>query len=123
MTQTGRNNVELPDTNLSTFLLLLIGRKKRLRVVGRSMLPLLKPGEEILFDSYIYRKSSPQINDIIVAIHPNRPNMTIVKRIDSIERDGKYFLLGDNPRESTDSRHWGAIEKSNILAKVTNRFT
>ena len=114
--------VELPDTNLSAFLLFSLGRKKRLKVVGRSMLPLLKPGEEILIDSYIYRKSSPQINDLVVTIHPYQPNITIVKRIVSIEKDGKYFLLGDNQRESIDSRHWGSIERSKILAKVTNRF-
>lgn len=114
--------VELPNTNLFAFLLLLIGRKKRLRVVGSSMLPLLKPGEEILIDPYIYRHSSPKINDIVVIFHPHQPNMAIVKRITSIASDGKFFLLGDNQAQSTDSRHWGTINQTKIVAKVTNYF-
>lgn len=114
---------ELPDTNLLAFLLLLVGRKKRLRVVGRSMLPSLKPGEEILIDSSVYRKSSPQVDDIVVIFHPHKPKIIIIKRIISILKDGSYFLQGDNSAESQDSRDWGTINRTQILAKVTHRFT
>ncbi len=33
-----------------------------------------------------------------------------------------YFIIGDNPYHSTDSRHFGAVNKSNIIGKVVQRF-
>ena len=120
--------VELPDTNLSAFLLFSLGRKKRLKVVGRSMLPLLKPGEEILIDSYIYRKSSPQINDLVVTIHPYQPNITIVKRIVRLVRmNGNYKIVTNltllllkglfQSRRMVNIFYWEIIkEKASIVA-------
>jgi signal peptidase I len=31
----------------------------------------------------------------------------------------EYYLLGDNSKNSLDSRYWGSLSKSNILGKVT----
>lgn len=35
----------------------------------------------------------------------------------SVPKDS-YFVMGDNPYCSTDSRHFGAVNKSNIIGKV-----
>lgn len=113
----------LPDTNLQTFCMFLLRRRKRLKVVGESMLPFLSPGEEILIDPYIYNKSKPEINDVVAIAHPLKTTLAIVKRIKAISEDGKYFLMGDNPTASTDSRHWGTISQQQIIGKVTNRFS
>ena len=113
---------ELPPTNVFAFLLLLIGKRKRLKVVGQSMLPFLEPDEEILVDLHAYDKSRPQINDVIVTSHPRNTQLTIVKRVAEVAIDGSYFLTGDNPQQSTDSRHWGQVSQNLILGKVTNRF-
>ncbi len=113
----------LPNTDLLTLCLWLLGRRKRLKVVGNSMLPLLQPGEEILIAPHAYDKSQPKINDIVVVKHPLDRTLTIVKRVKAIASDGNYFLVGDNPTASTDSRHWGAISHQEILGKVTNRFS
>ena len=112
----------LPDTNLLTFALFLLGKRKRLKVVGDSMLPWLRAGEEILIDPKAYTKSKPEINDIVAIAHPLKPNLTIVKRVKAIADDGKYFLIGDNPAASTDSRHWGNVTHQQIIGKVTNFF-
>ena len=113
---------ELPKTNLITLFLLLIGRRKRFKVVGRSMLPLLQPEEEILIDPYAYQKQKPQINDVILTNHPYDTRLKIVKRVALVAVDGGCFLIGDNPKESTDSRHWGKVECQKIIGRVTNRF-
>ncbi|MCC0175745.1 nickel-type superoxide dismutase maturation protease [Waterburya agarophytonicola K14] len=113
---------ELPPTDLPGLFLLLIRRRRRLKVVGESMLPFLKPGEEILINPYAYCKSQPQINDVVVLNHPRDQKITIVKRITNIAIDGNYFLKGDNPAASKDSRHWGTVRQRAILAKVTSRF-
>lgn len=111
----------LPRTGYGELLLLLLRRRKRLKVTGRSMQPLLQPGDEITIDPFSYRQSLPQVGDVVVVVHPHRAKLIVVKRITAID-GGKYFLTGDNPKASTDSRHWGFIEVENILGKVTSRF-
>ena len=113
---------ELPKTNLIALLLLLIGRRKRFQVVGESMLPLLKPGEEILINPSAYKQSEPQINDVVLTSHPHNAQLKIVKRVAGVRVEGSYFLIGDNQQASTDSRHWGDIDRQKIIGRVTNRF-
>lgn len=36
--------------------------------------------------------------------------------------DDEYFVLADNRSVATDSRHWGAVDESDIVAKVSIRF-
>lgn len=115
-------NTELPDSNYRELLLWLLRKRKRLRVTGNSMLPLLQPGEEILIDPHAYQKTSPQLGDLVVTVHPWQKNLLIVKRITALAPDNRYFLEGDNLKESTDSRTWGAISLPAILGKVTSRF-
>lgn len=112
----------LPRTTYLELLLLMLRRRKRLKVVGESMLPILQPGDEIIVDPRAYERSLPQIEDIVVTVHPLQKNLTIVKRIAACERGDRYFLLGDNPNGSTDSRHWGTIKLADIIGKVTSQF-
>jgi nickel-type superoxide dismutase maturation protease len=112
----------LPETTYREIILLFLRKRKRLRVAGESMLPLLQPGDEILIDPFAYQKSSPQVNDIIVTQHPLQRNFPIVKRINAINDGGRYFVTGDNREASTDSRHWGTIKSSDIIGKVTSQF-
>lgn len=112
----------LPEINYRELLFWIFRRRKRLKVTGKSMLPLLEPGIEILIDPFAYQKIMPKVGDIIVTIHPDHPELTIIKRITDINQDGSYFLTGDNSNESTDSRHWGTIKLEDIIGKVTSSF-
>jgi nickel-type superoxide dismutase maturation protease len=111
----------LPESSNLELLLWILGRRKRFRVSGDSMLPLLHPREVILIDRSAYRRSSPKIGDIVVAIYPGRSNFKIVKRIVAVE-EKRYILQGDNLQASTDSRTFGSVNQQQIWGKVTSRL-
>jgi nickel-type superoxide dismutase maturation protease len=86
------------------------------------MLPMLKPGEEVLVDPNAYRGSLPHIGDIIVARHPQRPELSMIKRVEAVIQDELVVLKGDNPAESTDSRVFGPVTREYVRGRVTSRF-
>lgn len=116
---------KLADINYGEFILWLCRRRRRFRVTGISMQPTLNPGEEILIDPQAFQKRSPQINDLVVASHPQQPDLEIVKRVSKIAKSDtgdRFFLLGDNLNHSSDSRSFGLVTKKQIIGRVTTRF-
>ncbi|MGB0385748.1 MAG: nickel-type superoxide dismutase maturation protease [Ardenticatenaceae bacterium] len=113
---------DLPDLTLREFLLWLFRFRQRFRVTNNSMLPLLKPGDEMLVDPRAYRGKSPTPGDIVIAQHPNQTDLQIVKRVASVGEDGRCVLIGDNRRFSSDSRSFGAVDCDLILGRVSCRF-
>ena len=85
-------------------------------VRGESMRPTLLPGQKVLVNRLNYIFLKPKIGDIVVVKSPEDGRM-VIKRIDKVE-DGKYFVVGDNLKKSTDSRVFGAVSKSAIIGKV-----
>ncbi len=85
------------------------------------MLPLLKANDEVLIDPCAYGERSPQVGDLVVAIHPRQPGLKIIKRVVQVEGD-RCFLLGENLAESTDSRSFGWIKQDLLQGKVVCRF-
>lgn len=77
------------------------------------MLPSLKDGDVVLTQP----NESYQIGDIVVANHPFKHSVVLIKRVREIDENG-FFLIGDNPSESTDSRTLGKISIKDILGKV-----
>ncbi len=86
------------------------------------MLPMLRPGDEILVDRQWYRRSTITTGDVVVVKSPRQPNQYLVKRVISIHPDGSYFIQGDNHRQSTDSWDFGWVDQSLIVGRVTSRF-
>ena len=113
---------ELKDITFKEFLLWLLRRRRRFRITGSSMLPLLKPGDEVLLNPRAYRETSPQPGDIVVVHHPFQPGLQIVKRVTHLLGNGRYYLEGDNPAGSSDSRSFGPVHLEQILGRITSRF-
>ncbi|MBI2314994.1 S26 family signal peptidase [Candidatus Daviesbacteria bacterium] len=86
----------------------------RFTVEGISMLPTLKPGQDILCFKRQCVFFQPKVGDMVV-IRKNGKEM--VKRISKITKTG-YFVEGDNKKESTDSRDFGPVSKLEIVGKV-----
>ena len=85
------------------------------RVVGESMLPSLRPGRLVIG----LKRRQPKIGDIVIAQQAGRE---VVKRIASHGSRG-YFLLGDNPIASTDSRQHGWVDRTAVAAVVITRLS
>ena len=102
--------------------LLLVGHRRRFRVSGSSMEPLLSNGDEVLLDPRAYRRGSPVAGDLVVARHPYRRATQILKRVASVDTTGHCELRGDNPAASTDSRSFGAVPLDAVVGKVVARF-
>ena len=85
------------------------------------MAPRLRAGAlviaEPLDDAALLR-----VGDVVVARRPDRPQLEIIKRIHSIDNAGTIFLVGDNPKASTDSRDFGTVTREDVLARVRWRY-
>lgn len=82
------------------------------------MLPTLKPGQDVLCFNWAYIFSKPKKGDIVIVQSVKcKVKSEIVKRIQKV-KGSKVYLIGDNKKESTDSRDFGPIDKSEIIGKV-----
>lgn len=94
----------------------LAGRRRRVRVVGESMLPTLAEGWFVLVDP----DRVPEVDELALARHPERGDgLLVVKRVAAIGDDGRFELASDNPDAGTDSRTWGPVPPDAIEGTVT----
>ena len=86
------------------------------------MLPTLQAGEEVLLDTHAYDHAAPQVGDIVVAFHPEQPDLKIIKRVGELLENG-LFLNSDNPSAGSDSRQFGVVDMDKIVGRVNGRFS
>lgn len=108
------------QSNAKEILLWLVRKRRRYRVKGDSMIPLLRADEEVLVDPAAYRRQSPRIGDIVVAWHPTRSDLRVIKRIVQVDKDDRCSLRGDNPDPARNSSM--VVSAALIQGRVTSRF-
>ena len=99
-----------------------VGRRARFRVAGASMAPTLAAGDHILVDLGAYRSAAPRPGEVVLARHPYRTDVRMVKRVAAVAEDGRCALAGDNPDESADSRSFGWVPRGLVLGRVVLRL-
>jgi nickel-type superoxide dismutase maturation protease len=82
------------------------------------MSPTLSDSQVVLVNRFSYLFAKPELGDIVACRDP-RDGRVLIKRITKIVC-GRYFVSGDNKKNSTDSRKFGMIGKANVLGKVIN---
>ena len=82
------------------------------------MFPTLKNGDKVLVDP----KCSIAIGDIVLAKHPYKSTVKIIKRMTDVANDGRLTLAGDNPAESTDSRTFGTVSLESIVGRIVSKL-
>jgi len=107
---------------------------RRFQVEGRSMLPTYAPGDRVLVNRFAYVNARPRPGDVVVVRLPGGEARTAVKRIAAAPGDSapgpgggalgpdEWWVMGDNPDESTDSRHFGPLHRRDILGKVLLKY-
>ena len=90
----------------------------RVKVAERSMEPALRPGDWLL----VRRTRRIRPGHVVLARHPERPEMLIVKR--AARRDGGgWWLESDNPAAgAVDSRRFGSVPAPLIEGRVLARY-
>ena len=90
----------------------------RVAVAERSMEPALRPGDWLL----ALRTRRIRAGQIVLARHPGRPDMLIVKRAGR-RVDGGWWLESDNPAAgAVDSRRFGPVPGALIEGRVLVRY-
>ncbi len=89
------------------------------RIQGDSMWPTLSNDELVRFTPV--NKTTLAKGDIVLAHHPFKPDVLLVKRIHRVETDGRLFLVGDNPDPlaSEDSHNFGPVSPDAVQGKLT----
>jgi nickel-type superoxide dismutase maturation protease len=98
-------------------------KPSRVIVEGGSMAPTLAPGDWAL----AVPLSRPRPGDVVVVEHPGRPGYEMVKRLaagpgelvgERTLGSDEWWIEGDFPQASTDSRQFGPVRRERLKAKV-----
>lgn len=72
------------------------------RVEGHSMEPTLHDQDRLVVNKLAYRLHDPDVGDVVMVLHPNKPDETLVKRIVAGPGDTVGFRSGVVVRNGVD---------------------
>jgi signal peptidase I len=64
------------------------------RVEGRSMEPTLHDQDRLIVNKLAYHVDDPQVGDVVMLLHPNNPDQSLVKRVVAAPGDSVAFREG-----------------------------
>ncbi len=77
------------------------------------MSPLLPPGA-VVVTTPVPRRGA-RVGQVVVAVHPHRPELELIKRVVARTPGGTALWLGgDDPARSTDSDRFGAVASDRV---------
>jgi signal peptidase I len=82
------------------------------RVDGRSMEPTLHDRDRLVVNKFAYQVHDPDVEDIVMLLHPNNPSQSLVKRIVAAPGDTVAF------REGVVVRNGVAVDEDFIPADL-----
>jgi nickel-type superoxide dismutase maturation protease len=88
------------------------------QIIGPSMEPAMQTGDHWV----VWRTKRLRLGDAALLQHPLRPDLLIVKRLVNRVDTGHWWVEGDNPEGSEDSRSFGPVAASAIVGRVTFRY-
>ncbi len=106
----------LSRSGLLDHFLWAMGRRQRFAVKGDSMEPLLRDGDVV----FVRGTSHPTPGDVVVAHHPFRSNVIVVKALHGWDELDQAILFGVNPKSSSDSRSLGGVPREKLVGVVTS---
>ena len=84
------------------------------------MEPTLPAGSRVVAVPY-QTGQQLRVGDVVLARRPDRPDVEMIKRVAAADGD-RLVLLGDNPAQSTDSRLFGPVVRSAVIAVIRWRY-
>lgn len=85
-------------------------RWRRIAVRGPSMSPTVRDGDVVL----VRFGATAAVGDVVLVRWPERPSQLSIKRV-ARRADAGWWVLGDNPDGSTDSRTLGAAQVVGVV--------
>lgn len=86
----------------------------KFEVKEESMVPTLKPGDLVLVERISKPFRDFKTGEIVVF---KKGKEWFIKKIQTVH-DRRYFVVGENAKFSIDSRHFGWVDKKDIIGKI-----
>jgi len=78
----------------------------------------ISEGKLFINDKHVPLKNSH--GEIAYDLPPGAESMAI--ETDLTIPDGQYYMLGDNSKNSSDSRFWGCVPAENLMGRIVFRY-
>jgi nickel-type superoxide dismutase maturation protease len=86
------------------------------------MAPSLRPGDRVIVVGGLGPwRPRLQAGDLVALSDPRQPARLMVKRVAAVAGD-RVDVRGDNAAASTDSRHFGPVDRAAVVGRVVYRY-